>query len=191
MCCYTRPQSSHFEPGTIKRGKRLFPTRNVNCWGSPVPGHHPRQPRLNRNAFVTYFCIRKSLLWSSVGKAKPMHRRTARLLLLVALLGTLAPFVQAISADAPHACCLRKKLRCHTSASSSDRPEVAFHSATCGQHKCCSALAVAQRAHPRTAVLSHFSKHADLVPAQFQPISYSADLNAFHSVRAPPVAPTS
>jgi len=37
-----------------------------------------------------------------------MHRLIARILLLTALLGTLAPVALAIGAPAPHACCLRR-----------------------------------------------------------------------------------
>src|SRR6266550_7167442 len=38
----------------------------------------------------------------------PMHRLTARLLLLILALGIFQPLLEAFSAEPPHACCLRR-----------------------------------------------------------------------------------
>src|SRR5206468_4577096 len=40
--------------------------------------------------------------------SSPMHRVTARLLLLIVALGIFQPFLEAFSAEPPHACCLRR-----------------------------------------------------------------------------------
>ncbi len=57
---------------------------------------------------VTYAC-RGEL--AAQRHAKPaMHRLTARLLLVLLLVGTFAPVALAISAPVPHACCMRKPL---------------------------------------------------------------------------------
>jgi hypothetical protein len=45
-----------------------------------------------------------------------MHRLTARLLLVLLLLGTLGPVAMAISGPAPHACCMRRPMHDHGSA---------------------------------------------------------------------------
>src|SRR5882672_6743134 len=57
---------------------------------------------------VTYAC-RGEL--AAQRHAKPaMHRLTARLLLVLLLVGTFAPVALAISAPVLHACCMRKPL---------------------------------------------------------------------------------
>ena len=74
-----------------------------------------------------------------------MRRHTARSLLLVMLMGILAPSALAVLAAPAHACCLRKKSHCHSS-----RPaeELTFHAANCGQHDCCRALPATHSAKP-------------------------------------------
>ena len=71
-----------------------------------------------------------------------MHRLTGRVLLTLMLVGTLAPVGLAVSAPAPHACCMRKPMH--------DRglPGAEFHSpASHCQHDCCHALTVSQFPH--------------------------------------------
>jgi len=64
-----------------------------------------------------------------------MHRLTARLLLTLMLVGVFAPVALAISAPAPHACCMRKPMHDHS------LPGSEFHSSAghC-EHDCCRAV---------------------------------------------------
>jgi hypothetical protein len=66
-----------------------------------------------------------------------MHRLTARFLLVLLLVGTFAVAL-ALSAPPPHACCLRKPLQDHGSAS----PE--FQSAGTEHNNCCPPVTTAQ-----------------------------------------------
>src|SRR6516164_9424182 len=75
-----------------------------------------------------------------------MHRRTARFLLILLLVGVFAPVALAISAPVPHACCLRKAMHDHASHNA------AFQSLPgCCQHDCCHPVPVSQwaRLSPR------------------------------------------
>lgn len=70
-----------------------------------------------------------------------MQRQTARLLLVLLLVGIFAPVALAISAPATHACCLRKPLH-----------DDGYHGAriqapNCCDHNCCRPLIVTQWAH--------------------------------------------
>ncbi len=70
-----------------------------------------------------------------------MHRLTARVLLTLLLMGTLAPLALAIAAPAPHACCMRKPM--HGAAPTT---EIYAPLACCG-HDCCRTLTIPQWAH--------------------------------------------
>src|SRR5512133_1566914 len=112
-----------------------------------------------------------------------MKRLTASWLLVVLLVGVLAPAATALSADRRHACCIRKTPHCHESESGS-QPSV--RSQGCEQHRCCQSITGAQWAQtaPRLAI-------AQVVPSAAMPqlvgfVSRSADIAASTSVRAPP-----
>jgi len=78
-----------------------------------------------------------------------MHRLTARLLLVLLLVGVFVPVALAISAAPPHACCLRKPL--HDSAHNAQ-----FQAPPgCCQHDCCRPLTVSQWAHVTPRICAH------------------------------------
>jgi hypothetical protein len=67
-----------------------------------------------------------------------MHRLTARFLLLLALVGNLAPLALAATAPPPRACCLRKGVHsCHDSLAS-DSGQLVIRDASCCDHDCLS-----------------------------------------------------
>jgi len=67
-----------------------------------------------------------------------MQRRTAKLLLLFAMVGTFVPLALAATAAPPHACCIRAAHKCHAMAGESD--QLAIGSTGCCNHDCCRAL---------------------------------------------------
>jgi hypothetical protein len=76
-----------------------------------------------------------------------MHRLTARLLLLVALLGTFAPSALLALATPPHACCVRKAHRCHDSIDPDT--ELAIRDASCCNREASRAVTTAKWARPQ------------------------------------------
>jgi hypothetical protein len=112
-----------------------------------------------------------------------MHRLTARLLLILMLSGTLAPAALAISAPSPHACCKRKPLHNHGGPSSE------FRASDCGNHSCCRALTVSQRAQPRPNISGCVSQPSATLLQQLNPSYRIIDLNDSRSARAPPTFP--
>jgi len=109
-----------------------------------------------------------------------MRRLTARLLLILLLVGIFVPVALAISAPPPHACCVRKPLHNHASRA----PE--FQATDSGRHDCCRPLAVSHWAQPRPRISAHFA-HSSATPlSEPRPVHRPANLAASHSVRAPP-----
>ena len=112
---------------------------------------------------------------------KPFMRRlTARLLLIVLLVGVFVPVALAISAPPPHACCMRKPLLNHASQD----PE--FEATDCSRHDCCRPLAVSHWARPRPRVSVGIEHPSATLLLELRPVHRTANLDAFHSVRAPP-----
>jgi hypothetical protein len=76
-----------------------------------------------------------------------MHRRIAKFLLLLALVGNLVPVALAICASPPHACCLRKSVRhCHESQIVASE-QLALRGGDCCNHDCCRAVTKVRWAH--------------------------------------------
>jgi len=115
-----------------------------------------------------------------------MHRLTARLLLLFALLGSLAPIALAVTAPPPHACCLRKGVHhCHDSlASESGQPVV--QDSSCCHGDCARAVTTAQWAHPQPKPASFFLPANNVRLAASRPHSPATVSVEFQSTRAPP-----
>src|SRR3954467_8558744 len=112
-----------------------------------------------------------------------MKRLTASWLLVVLLVGVLAPAATALSADPPHACCIRKTPHCHESDSGS-QPSVT--SRACEQHRCGQSITGSQWAQTAQRITT-----ATIVPsiAMLQLVRFvsrSADIATSISVRAPP-----
>jgi hypothetical protein len=124
--------------------------------------------------------------WGSV-TLKVMHRLTARFLLLFAFLGSLAPLALAVTAEPPHACCLRRGIHhCHDSLAP-ESGQTVIQDASCCHGNCRRAATTAQWAHPQPELsgFSLHSNHARLVPSQSD--SPSPASIEFQSTRAPPV----
>ena len=84
-----------------------------------------------------------------------MHRLTARFLLTLMLVGIVTPVALAISAPAPHACCIRKPMHDHATRSREFNAPP-----TCCSHDCCHALTVTQSPYllpPVTTQVAIFS----------------------------------
>ena len=111
-----------------------------------------------------------------------MYRLTARLLLVLLLVGTFAPAALAIAAPVQHACCMRKPMHDHGSGSREIR-------AVGGdQHSCCPTAISAHWAELGSGV--HSSTHpllAYLSPDPHQ-VSDSSPANALQPVRGPPLS---
>lgn len=109
-----------------------------------------------------------------------MNRLTARLLLIVLLAGTFVPLALAISAPAPHACCVRKPL--HDSST-----DATLHAFACGNHSCCTPLTsacwVVSGSRPRTKI---DPVRASLL-AELPQIFRNNEVANSQSVRAPPM----
>jgi hypothetical protein len=112
-----------------------------------------------------------------------MRRHAARSLLLVMLMGILAPSALAVLAAPPHACCLRKKSHCHSS-----RPagELTFHAANCGQHDCCRALPATRYAKLQPSLSTKITHHCQTIHTNLNFAYSHAYFNTSRSVRAPP-----
>ncbi|MBZ5704801.1 MAG: hypothetical protein LAN63_05565 [Acidobacteriia bacterium] len=108
-----------------------------------------------------------------------MHHLTARFLLILLLVGTFAPVALAISAPPPHACCMRK-MHSHSS------PETEFCALDVGGHDCCRPLTVSHAAQLRPQRGTHAVPASAAQLPQLRPVGATADVNAAHSVRAPP-----
>src|SRR6266404_4320800 len=113
-----------------------------------------------------------------------MQRFTARLVLLLAMLGVCQPFVQTLYGAPPHACCLRQ-----LHARQNERPQLSQVATRSGN--CCpslttprSASVVARDGEPRTLQASPLNLE---VPDSFHTTRYSSN----RSPRAPPGPPNS
>jgi hypothetical protein len=115
-----------------------------------------------------------------------MHRLTARFLLLLALVGNLAPLALAATTTTTRACCLRKGVHsCHDSLDS-DSGHLVIRDASCCNHDCCRATISAQWAHPKARAAAFFLQPIHGGVAASRPESPATASAEFHSTRAPP-----
>src|SRR6516162_9372065 len=110
-----------------------------------------------------------------------MHRWTARVLLVLLLLGVLAPAALALAAPAMHACCVRKAMRCHSPH------EAQFATPGCCGHDCCKSLVVSHWAENSSVSRSSLSEAALGLVLHRPAVAPQIDLDESHSGRAPPV----
>ena len=110
-----------------------------------------------------------------------MHRLTARLLLILLLVGTFAPVALAISAPAPHACCMRKPMHDH----GSDGAKFNAASAACN-HDCCHAMAGFRSPQLKLASVSAVTPASSHLTRPADPIFHTKRDRSSRSVRAPP-----
>jgi hypothetical protein len=114
-----------------------------------------------------------------------MQRLTARFLLLFALLGTFVPLALAVTAEPPHACCLRKALhQCH--GADSDERAIAIHSNSCCNQNSSRAVTTPQSAHPQTPLASISAQNVEARLTESPAASPVTRLFASRSTRAPP-----
>lgn len=118
-----------------------------------------------------------------------MHRRTARFLLLIALVGTLAPL--ALAAAAPiRACCVRKAVHhCHDSAASeqiSETGQLVLHDTSCCNHDCGRAVTTTQWAQAQPPAATELAPNIEAYLSQSTQIDSNTELSRFQSTRAPP-----
>jgi hypothetical protein len=110
-----------------------------------------------------------------------MHRAIARLLLVLLLVGVLAPVALAISAAPPHACCLRKPM--HGRPSHDAQLQALLG---CCQHDCCRASTVSQSAHLRSSASRRVRPACTILQSGRRSTPLSINVNDAHSGRAPP-----
>ncbi len=110
-----------------------------------------------------------------------MHRATARLLLVLLLVGIFMPVALAISAAPPHACCLRKPMHGRPSHDAQFQAPPA-----CCQHDCCRPLTVSRGAHPASKTGAPAASASTILRSQRESIGFASSVNYAHSGRAPP-----
>jgi len=111
-----------------------------------------------------------------------MHRLTARLLLVLLLVGTLAPVALAISAPPAHACCMRKALHDHGSRS------LELQQVGSRNGNCCPPVTTAHWAELGSGVNAGTSVLSVNLPPDLAPVFPCNDGNAIHPVRGPPIS---
>jgi len=111
-----------------------------------------------------------------------MHRLTARFLLVLMLVGTIAPVALAISAPAPHACCLRKPAHHHGSS------DLEVHAASCDSHSCCSPVTTAHWAELESGMNPNLHPPLVNLPPDAHPVLRSCLGSALRPVRGPPAS---
>jgi len=112
-----------------------------------------------------------------------MQRLTARFLLLFALVGTFVPLALALTAEPPHACCLRKSAhQCH----GSDPDERAIRSSSCCNQDYRRAVTTSQWAHPQPSLSSVSMQTVEARRIESRVDAPATELFASQSTRAPP-----
>lgn len=111
-----------------------------------------------------------------------MHRLTARLLLVLLLVGTIAPVALALSTPLPHACCMRKPM--HDPGSSSFE----FQAAGSERHNCCPPVTTGHWAEVDSGLRSNIHPLLAYLPPQPHSALRSNYENALRPVRGPPLA---
>jgi len=111
-----------------------------------------------------------------------MHRLTARLLLVLLLVGTLAPVALAISAPSAHACCMRKPMHDHGSRS------LASQVADGENHNCCPPVTTAHWAELEAGTSTSIQPPLAYLPPDSRPMLRSNHENDLRPVRGPPSA---
>src|SRR5690349_9973443 len=109
-----------------------------------------------------------------------MRRLTARILLVLLLVGVFAPAALAIASPAPHACCMRKPLNRQTPH------EAQFNTPGCCSHNCCGPLTVSPWAQTKPSRGSAVNPRSASLLSELRPLLRTLDRHDGHSGRAPP-----
>jgi hypothetical protein len=119
-----------------------------------------------------------------------MHRLIAKFLLLVALVGNLAPLALAATAAPLHACCVRKAVhRCHDSLASeqvSETAQLVFRDAGGCNHDCCRAVTTTRWAHAQSRASASCVRNVEAYLGQSSKVPSNAEVSRFQPTRAPP-----
>jgi hypothetical protein len=110
-----------------------------------------------------------------------MHRLTAGFVLILLLVSVFAPVALAISASAPHACCMRKPM--HDRASHNSEFQTL---PGCCQRDCCRPLTVSQWAQISPQPNAQIAPASTTLQSGRRPIYFATTVNRAHSGRAPP-----
>src|SRR6266851_5549127 len=129
--------------------------------------------------FRTVACTDASHLCSKrIGK--PMHRWTARVLLIFVAMAAFAPVLQAFSAEPPHACCLRR-LRGRTDRGFQVQDAIA------PAGNCCPPLTTPHSAQVITPNGASFQPHISALKVFLSHSPHGTGFESSQSTRAPPV----
>jgi len=110
-----------------------------------------------------------------------MQRLTASLLLLLIALGVFQPLVEALSAEPPHACCLRKL---HAPLNQPTQ----FHDGREAGGNCCPPLTTPHTANPVSGDQAQFSPAVSSLKAVSRDHFRHNPFRAILSARAPPAS---
>jgi hypothetical protein len=110
-----------------------------------------------------------------------MHRATARLLLVLMLVGVFVPVALAISAAPPHACCLRKPMHSRPSHDAQFQAPPG-----CCQRDCCRPLTVSHGVRLTSKTGAQATPASTIVQSGRELVRFAASVNQAHSGRAPP-----
>lgn len=105
-----------------------------------------------------------------------MHRLTARALLVIFLVALTAPLLFAVTAPAPHACCVRKPMR--------GQPE--FEAANCREHDCCRIPAVSHCFQFARPAIVNIILSSGRLRSELRLLHRSSKIESSLSARAPP-----
>jgi hypothetical protein len=119
-----------------------------------------------------------------------MHRLTARILLFIALVGTLAPL--ALSAATPiRACCVRKAVHhCHGALASeqiSETGQLLVNDSSCCNHDCGRAVTAPQWAQAEPPAATTFAPNVEAYLSQSPQVDPNTELSRFQPTRGPPI----
>src|SRR5580698_9271047 len=115
-----------------------------------------------------------------------MHRLTARFLLIVALVGSLAPLATAAAAPI-RACCVRKAVHhCHDPLASkqiSETGQLVVNDSSCCNHDCGRAVTQAQWAQAQPPAASALARNVEAYVRQSTQVSPNTEVSRFQSTR--------
>jgi hypothetical protein len=115
-----------------------------------------------------------------------MHRLIARLLLFIALAGSLFPVALAATSPPPSVCCLRKGIHHCQNSVGSESEQLVIRDASCCNHHCSRAVTTAQWAHPQPKLAAFFLPTITASLTGTKPNSPANGSAEFQSSRAPP-----
>jgi len=110
-----------------------------------------------------------------------MHRGTARLLLVLLLLGVFVPVALAIAAAPPHACCVRKPMHGRPSHDAEFQAPPG-----CCQHDCCRPLTVSRGVRLTSKGCTRATPASTILQSELRSIHVPSSVNCAHPGRAPP-----